>query len=734
MPRYVGLVVHGIGEQERGSTLKDVGAALADLIRCSGLDREATLHVAPAEESGPAWAEISLRQGHTIRLEEVWWARSFQPPSVQRALRFWLGTFLRNPLGIVSGTFRSLRGERVIFLQRLITEVVAYAAVILFLPLAVVLWFLSVNPLRRFLPKAIQTTYELVANVLTRHVGDLSVYLDDDWEAARIQEVFASGLKSITGQEADERFVIAHSMGAVVAYEGLLRAHGAKHPAVRFIAVGAALNRARRMVWSQQAYRLKKRLPGWVRLTYIAARHDPVTLGDLEPSWDKWAANRRESLEVVNQQDIFSDHTTYWSNAEEVMAPILGMISGGRLSVQLRKGCRRLRVTVLAALKGVAWLVPAAIFVWMAATNWSESFAAWAYGKAVLQTPVRMITQSPQTATAAPSTPTPPPETARVPEALVMAPIPGAPLIAWQAGPSIAIDAIPGGQIDGRRAVTSSEPFEVAIVIEAVPEIVDGYRYYGYRYLLTWDQPIIAFDGASELRPDDLTQCEKPEPSESSVSGGCDVSDFREGTSFEGPVTMVQVHCVADGESQLDLVGVAEDERGTALRVWNGELAEPDLTLGRPTIFCQVPPTATSTPTGRPTEIIRATRTRTPTVTATPTPTRTATATAIATVTATPEVTPCPPGCKKEDQNPPSLKPWDEPNDFMTVLGGRWTLEHLALPLLAAAYVAGSVGVVYNLLVKTLWDLWDRRTKFRPAPPGGVESVSGVNEGPEARP
>jgi hypothetical protein len=480
VPRYVGLVVHGIGEQERGSTLKDVGAALADLVRCSGLDREATLHVAPAEEPGPAWAEISLRQGHTIRLEEVWWARSFQPPSVQRALRFWFCTFLRNPLGLVRGTFGSLRQSRVIFLQRLIAEAVAYTAVILFLPLAAVLWFLSVNPLRRFLPKAIQTTYQLVANVLTRHVGDLSVYLDDDWEAARIQEVFACRLKAITEQEADERFVIAHSMGAVVAYEGLLRADGAERPAVRFIAVGAALNRARRMVWPQQAYRLKKPLPGWVRLTYIAARHDPVTLGDLAPPSAEWAVNPPESLEVVNQEDIFSDHTTYWSNAEEVMAPILGTISGGRLCVQLRKGCRRLRVTVLAALKGVAWLVPAAVFVWMATTNWSEAFAAWAYGKPLLQTPVRLITE-----------------------------------------------------------------------VQAAGQ--------------------------------------------------------------------------------------------------------------------------------------------------------------------------------------PSLKPWDEPNDFMTVLGGRWTLEHLALPLLASAYVAGSVGVVYNLLVKTLWDLWDRRTKFRPAPPGGDESVSAVNEGPEAQ-
>jgi hypothetical protein len=488
VPRYIGLVVHGIGEQERGSTLKQVGAALADLVRRSGLDPEAQLRVSPAQDPELAWAEISLRRGHTIRLEEVWWARSFQPPSVRRALGFWVGAWLRDPLGLVRGTFgtfrhfrqwriRLWRGRDVVFLQRLVAEVVACAALVLFLPLAAGFWFLSVNPVRRFLPRFVPTAYGLMANVLTRHVGDLSVYLDDAWEAARIQEVFACRLKAMTEQKADERFVIAHSLGAVVAYEGLLRAarDGLGRAPVRFIAVGAALNRARRMVPPQEAYRLEGPLPGWVRLTYIAARHDPVTLGDLDPSVE-WAVNPPESLEVVNQEDIFSDHTTYWNNAEEVMAPILRMISDGRLSVRLREGYRRLRVTVLAALKGLAWLLPLAVFVGTASTNWSEAFAAWTYGKAILGTPLRLIAEAP-----------------------------------------------------------------------------------------------------------------------------------------------------AAGQ--------------------------------------------------------------------------------------------------------PSLQPWNQPSGFLNVLGGRWTLEHLALPLIAAVYVAAAAGVVYNLLVKTLWDLWDRRTKFRPAASAGDESVSDGNTG-----
>ena len=241
MPRYVGLVVHGIGEQERGSTLKQVGAALVDLVRRSGLDPAAALRVAPADGPGPAWAEIALGQDHLIRLEEVWWARSFQPPSVQRALGFWVGAWLRDPLGLVRGAFGALRhGRDVIFLQRLIAEVVAYAAVVLILPLAASFWFLSVNPARRFLPRFVPTAYGMMANVLTRHVGDLSAYLDDAWEAARIQEVFACRLKAMTEHAVDERFVIAHSMGAVVAYEGLLRAARDRpdRAPVRFIAVG----------------------------------------------------------------------------------------------------------------------------------------------------------------------------------------------------------------------------------------------------------------------------------------------------------------------------------------------------------------------------------------------------------------------------------------------------------------------------------------------------------------
>jgi len=729
--RYVGLVVHGIGEQEQGSTLKDVGAPLAELIRRSGLDPEAALRVAPAGDPDPAWAEISLRQGDTIRLEEVWWARSFQPPSARRALGFFLGKVVRDPVGLVWRTFRAFQEpERVIFLQRFIAEVVTYAALVLLLPLVAAFWLLSVNPVRRFLPKFVSAAYDMLANILSRHVGDLSVYLDDGWEAARVQEVFRRRLAAVMEQKANERFVIAHSMGAVVAYEGLLRAAASamsKPPPVRFIAVGAALNRAWQMLPDGEKHRLRDRLPDWVPLTYIHARHDPATLGKLDPE-RQWSSPEPEYVDVVNQQDIFSDHTTYWSNAEEVMAPILGIITGGRLSVRLRERYRRLRVTVLAALKGVAWVLPAAVFVWMASTNWSEAFAAWAYGKPVLQTPVRLITQSPQGADAAWLPPTPALRAADVAGELVMARLPGAALMRRQQTSVIAVDAMPGGEIDSELTVGVSERFKLEIVIRVPPG-----RYHGYRYVLTWDQDqeTIALDGAEELRPDDLTECEEPQAIESGVSGGCSVpfsanDGLIDPEGFKGPVTAIYLHCVAEGESSLHLVAVERDPQwGTALLLVpeiDGGAVEPPV-LGDAKIACQAPtdtPTATETPTE--------TDTPAPTITPTPTPTHTATLTVTATPTGTSTVRDGPGGSDIDGQDEGPEKPWNEPNDFMTVLGGRWTLEHLALPLLASAYAAIAVSTVYNLVVKTVWDIWDRRTKFKPAPP----ESDGPSRGEEA--
>ena len=729
MRRYVGLVVHGIGEQDKGSTLKYVGAALAGLVRRTGLDRQAELHVSPEEEPGPAWAEIRVKHkgdAHTIRLDEVWWARAFDPPSVQRSLGFWWAEFWRDKTGFVRGTFRSYRHwkDLILFNQRLIVEIVAYASLLLFLPLVALLWLISVTPVRRFMPKLLRAPYDLVANILTRQIGDVSVYLDDAWEAARVQEVFGAARDRMMLQEADERFVIAHSMGSVVAYEGLLRAQMESarlipHP-VHFVAVGAALNRAHRMVPPEEAHRLRgpvkpreqeagiqaNPLGAWATLTYVHARHDPVTLGDLHPK-EGWSVNPPESLEVMNQEDIFSDHTTYWNNAEEVMAPILDKISGGRLAVQLRKDRRRRRIMVLAALKGLAWLLPAVVFVWMASTNWSEAFAAWAYGKAILQTPVRLITEAPGggeaelPAAVGPSLPT----------GFVVAPHGETSLnVLVQQPAAMAVDAMPGvdsvdeDPVDEKRVATVGDSFRVDLRITMA-----GASYDGYRYALEWDPSVLTLEGWEDHHP------QGPECSHRNTDSSVFAECLLEGaTDYVGSIAAFGFSCSAEGESRLHLVPRNDQEWTTTLMFRRDPLATDVSDAGA---MCQsVPPTPTETATETP----AATSTGTPTPARTSTPTSTATKGAPPTATPSPEAeltatpTPSPPVIIDSDRgNGDSAKPWDQPNDFMTVFGGRWVMKHLALPLLAAGYVAIAVGVVYNLVLKFFWNLWDEAEKYR---------------------
>ena len=72
---------------------------------------------------------------------------------------------------------------------------------------------------------------------------------------------------------------------------------------------------------------------------------------------------------VHNQMDMLSEHTAYWNNAEQVLAPILDRVTDGAFQeqLQLNDDARAHRVSVLAACKALAWLlVPAlcALMLW----------------------------------------------------------------------------------------------------------------------------------------------------------------------------------------------------------------------------------------------------------------------------------------------------------------------------------------------------------------------------------
>src|SRR5690606_29736719 len=99
---------------------------------------------------------------------------------------------------------------------------------------------------------------------------------------------------------------------------------------------------------------------------------DPVPRGKLIPPAP--LPGPLASHDVVNQMDVFSDHTAYWNNAEEVVAPLLDLATDHHFDEKLclNNAARRIRVHVLAAFKGLAWIMAPVTAVAVAASGGAD--------------------------------------------------------------------------------------------------------------------------------------------------------------------------------------------------------------------------------------------------------------------------------------------------------------------------------------------------------------------------
>jgi hypothetical protein len=195
----------------------------------------------------------------------------------------------------------------------------------------------------------------LLAYVGLHWVASLQVYMTDYMRSSAMRQRFERELAHFMDDPDCQRVVvIAHSMGTVIAYEGLATAsasatagdsrdsttaEGDDKP-ITFICLGQALRRMW-LVERSDAHRLRRALPPSVdRWVNFWARYDPVPAGPLGPRalaqlgpWPdpdapdpspeivatlKGCKNRA----VTNADSLFTDHTTYWRNLEQVVGPI----------------------------------------------------------------------------------------------------------------------------------------------------------------------------------------------------------------------------------------------------------------------------------------------------------------------------------------------------------------------------------------------------------------------------
>ena len=358
---------------------------------------------APANVAG-----LGASEADTLRLEmrEVWWAQAFGLPPVGTALA-WAGRqFLEElrvlvPVNVRSGsgpasvarrapareipqaaTYRpqassapttpaavadSVDGRQWVlraalwfyggmqYLWKLFQWIALAPVVGLLVLLIPLLRVLSLLPFIQAV--AIRSVSNLVDYVSLHWVAPLQVYLLDYTRSSAIRQLFEREVESFLRDEHCERVVvIAHSLGTVVAYEGL--ATGLMKPELQriqkpitFICLAQALRRLWRLQGTDQ-HRLRYALPEHVRWLHFWARYDPVAAGPLgayslpqlfhwqdseiaDPYDDVCATlDRCENVDVVNTDSLFSDHTTYWNNVEQVVGPIARELVAGHPALE----------------------------------------------------------------------------------------------------------------------------------------------------------------------------------------------------------------------------------------------------------------------------------------------------------------------------------------------------------------------------------------------------------------
>jgi hypothetical protein len=231
-------------------------------------------------------------------------------------------------------------------LQWLILTPLLFLLLLLMAPLRLLA---LIPPLRSTVIASVSAVLEYI---MLHWIAGAQVYAVDYTRSAGIRERFEREVKGFMADESCDRIVVlSHSMGTVIAYEGLtniLTPSGEQQTPkpVTFICLAQALRRVW-LVALADPHRLRGVLPDEVRWLHFWARYDPVAAGPLRasslPALDPWAdplapdpdaalrarLERCENIDIVNTDSTFTDHTSYWQNLEQVVGPIAAELVAG---------------------------------------------------------------------------------------------------------------------------------------------------------------------------------------------------------------------------------------------------------------------------------------------------------------------------------------------------------------------------------------------------------------------
>jgi hypothetical protein len=344
---------------------------------------------ASIEIEAPATSAAASPPLH-LEVREVWWAQAFGAPAIGQVLK-WARVQAReeaarvllplhaggvtylsevsqdrgDPTGtarrIASGARRGLlRAALVLYMAlqyvwKLLQWIILTPVIYAMLLLASVLRLLALLP---FLTSGIIGALSRALGYISLHwIGPLQVYVSDYTRSTGIRHLFDREVESfLRDEQCDRIVVVAHSLGTAIAYDGLttLLAQTSDMDAekpITFICLAQALRRLW-LVSGREASRFRAVLPAHVRWLHFWARYDPVAAGPVTArsvprnlNWSSQSAkqdalalsdslNRCVNFTVVNTDSLYTDHTSYWENLEQVVGPIAHELASGNNAVQ----------------------------------------------------------------------------------------------------------------------------------------------------------------------------------------------------------------------------------------------------------------------------------------------------------------------------------------------------------------------------------------------------------------
>jgi hypothetical protein len=405
-PHRVGVVfVHGIGTQKPAETFLDWSSAIVRILSEwrleQGFDVDPVIRSQFAFDPGALpFLELEIpkfggREASTWVITEALWAEAIRAPTLDPAAAYlrdrlrWIVSGIRAGYKIrepkwddrmtalaaadpASGEWPE-RAERLAELDRgrwrwigaidwlqrtfltqwlLVLPVVAIGSLFLFLwaPLR----RLPIGPLRDF------ADAKIVDSFITDWFGDLPALLDDPVQAANVRARTAEAVTALRRLRCDSIVLVAHSGGAIVAFETLLDPAYRTDPrraieVDKLITHGEGLNLGWRLEGAyktalDRGHRLQGNLGALrkdLRWVDVWASFDPAPPGPLDPpagvelgigqtgehgktGRDTTGALVVESRPVTNFMSLRQDHGGYWDNDEGFLVPLLRHIDDSR--------------------------------------------------------------------------------------------------------------------------------------------------------------------------------------------------------------------------------------------------------------------------------------------------------------------------------------------------------------------------------------------------------------------